>query len=137
MGREVGACTADERNPGYAEGVTEDKRCIRTQPSAPSLWSPASGTDATSRRVSLDSGAALPRERDMITVAELRSMEGHIVAVARGLTAQLRCDGSATSIHFESVTGAQALVRVDPRTSGDVASLCPATLEETALTDAA
>lgn len=75
----------------------------------------------------------------MITVAELRSMQGVVVAVARGLTAELRTDRGGSSILFESVTGAQALVRVGNEVSalGDVAALCPATMEETALTDAA
>jgi hypothetical protein len=79
-----------------------------------------------------------PAERvRMITVAELRSMEGVVVAVARGLTAELRTEGGSSRILFESVTGAQAVVLVDANASGDVARLCPVAMEEMALTDAA
>ena len=74
----------------------------------------------------------------MITFAELQSLEGSVVAVARGITAELRTDDTGSSILFESVSGALVVVRVGHDVTGttDVVDLCPVELDST-LADAA
>jgi hypothetical protein len=89
------------------------------------------GTIRTGRPVSLRHRPARAEEIGMITVAELQSLEGSVVAIARGLTAELRVDNTGTAILFESVSGALAVVRVatDVTPATDVLALCPAELD--------
>ena len=69
----------------------------------------------------------------MVTLAELWELEDVVVAVGRGLTAELHRDGmGGAAIRFESVTGARAVVQVLAGAGSpiDVAVLCPADLDE-------
>ena len=69
----------------------------------------------------------------MVTLAELWELEDVVVAVGRGLTAELHKDGSGgAAIRFESITGASAVVQVVAGGGSpvDTAVLCPADLDE-------